>query len=95
MKMTPDTGPQILPYAFGPSVKPNTNNDPQINGGPNSGFTPTVFGTAKRVVYDNRFFPPATGLPGEPSMMVVDTYQGGNPGRRNPYGVRSGWTFGI
>jgi len=42
MKMSNDTGPQVLPTSFGPSVKVGLDSGPQINGGPNSGFTPTM-----------------------------------------------------
>jgi len=42
MKMSNDTGPQVLPTSFGPAVKVGIDSGPQINGGPNSGFTPTM-----------------------------------------------------
>lgn len=42
MKMSNDTGPQVLPTSFGPSVKVGLDSGPQINGGPNGGFTPTM-----------------------------------------------------
>jgi len=42
MKMSNDTGPQVLPTSFGPSYKIGIDSGPQINGGPNGGFTPTM-----------------------------------------------------
>lgn len=125
MKMSPDLGPQVLPAAFGPSPKPGLDSGPQINGGPNVGFTPTkwggpqinpglptsdplaklgyhgpqinpgIYGQPVRTRERSRFFPAASGLPGDPSVHQLESYQGGPAGRMNAFRVRSGWTFGF
>jgi hypothetical protein len=103
-----DFGPQILPGQFGPAVKVADNpHNPQIlpgytgpavpkNQGPE--ILPAIFGPPQQMLTVpnmQSMFPAATGLPGEPSLHLVDTYQGGPAGLASKFGIRSGWTYGF
>lgn len=90
-------GPQVNPGPGDPHTKLGYHG-PQINPGPGNVFTrPGQYGGVTRVSLPARrgFFPAATGVPGEPSVRAVDSYQGGPGGTVDPYRVRRSWTWGF
>jgi len=105
VKLLPDVGPQINPGIgggkssdfTGPQINPGVGPDPFTKLGYHGPqINPGMYGQPTRVVeqsFRSRFFPSATGLPGDPSLYHLESYQGGNPGAISRFGVRRGWTF--